>query len=70
MSVSKIYDRLLDSEHPDALTDDYIAILWARAEQIAAQQSMYQTAFGVLAVVFFLGFSCGAVVINGICGGW
>jgi len=42
-----------------------------RVEQLEnAQQSMHQTAFGVLAVVFFLGFCIGAVVFNGLCGGW
>jgi len=36
----------------------------------AAEQSMHQTAFGVMAVVFFLGSMVGAIAINAVCGGW
>ena len=56
MNVGKIYNRLIDAEHPDALTDDYIAFLWGRAEQIAAQQKMHLTAFGVGMLAFLAGF--------------
>ena len=36
----------------------------------AVEHKMHQTAFGVFLLVFFVGFSCGAIVFNGLCGGW
>lgn len=52
---------------PNILND----IVYVRArEALAVQQKMHQAAFGVGLVMFFVGFICGAVVINSVCGGW
>lgn len=56
----------------DKIFEDFKSSLWSALLRgyKAAQQKMHQTAFGVLLVVFFVGFSCGAIIFNGLCGGW
>lgn len=62
------YEELANMAHHWSSVIPQAIDAWERER--LANNRMHQTAFGVLTVVFFLGFSIGAVVFNGLCGGW